>query len=234
MLKQIKPLSSNDQLIFIHIPKTAGTSVWLALQEALKSDYKVILRDDINTNKIFKFNINSFVAVSGHFSMDTFQANLTHEKKHVFITVLRNPFERINSLFHYVKQVPAHRYKSIPNFSKLDCYGFINECLAREPSEVSNTFVHYLSNSLLDVTETIKFIENNYCLVGITEKINIFEKNLNILLSKYADPIRFQKINVTKDKPALNLDSKTINLIQDINQYDLKIYDYFYKKEREF
>jgi hypothetical protein len=90
-----------------------------------------------------------------------------------------------------------------------------------------------LTTNNLSIEESIKFIEAHFTIIGITEKITIFEKKLNILLANYTTPFNLKKINATKDKTSISLDNKSANLIQDLNQLDLKIYDYFYKKAED-
>jgi len=241
MLKQLNPLSSNDQLIFIHIPKTAGTSIQFALANCVDLKYSVLLQKEIKTKNIFYEKINSFQAISGHFSFSDLKPNLTNQRKHVFITLLRDPFERIWSLYNYIKKTPHHYvYNLIPNIDTIDFYSFINRFLEIENnliknnfSEIKNTSHSMLTTNNLSIEESIKFIEAHFTIIGITEKITIFEKKLNILLANYTTPFNLKKINATKDKTSISLDNKSANLIQDLNQLDLKIYDYFYKKAED-
>lgn len=246
---QINPLSSNDQLIFIHIPKSAGTSVQNALCNCINLKYCVLLRDDIKSKEKFNEKINSFQAISGHFSFNNINTKLTNQKKHIFITLLRNPLERILSLYHYIKITPQHYLNPILFNEQINIYTFLNKLLDYEsidlqknspsdlqknsPSEIRNTSYQMLVTPGLTSQDSIKFIENNYHLVGITEMIGIAEEKLNVLLSNFTTPFKLKKINVTERKELINLDSKTLNFIHDINQIDFEIYEYFFKNQQK-
>lgn len=91
--------------VFIHIPKTAGTSFKAALKKRFPNHF---LYGDIRPAKPFaeeKPKLGKYDLVTGHLTVADFDS-VEGEKQ--FLTIVRNPIDRLLSLFHYIRQRKHH------------------------------------------------------------------------------------------------------------------------------
>lgn len=95
----------NDELIFhLHIPKTAGSSIRSALLDAgwvMANTFKIKSIADRRGNLI-----------SGHYMFGAFPF-FRFGKRTTYVTVLRNPEERMISMYLYVKDRPMNPFYSL-------------------------------------------------------------------------------------------------------------------------
>lgn len=104
------------ELIFVHIPRTAGTSCNFLITQAFGRERRLRINDsdgDIRSHEFVDHNLDGIEAVVGHISVaeltehpQTRARLLAHER--FLFTVVRDPIERAISLFNYInaKQPP--------------------------------------------------------------------------------------------------------------------------------
>ena len=97
-----------DRLIFLHIPKTAGTTIRAALATAYRPEerafvYHPSVHDSVTTETIDSWSEDRRVAlrlVMGHFDFGI-HSNLPEPNR--YVTMLREPMERLVSLYDYFR-----------------------------------------------------------------------------------------------------------------------------------
>jgi len=113
--------STPKPVFFLHIPKTAGGSL-ITIFQNLFSDARVIrLRDydDLQPHSVQKFisdNIGRFDCLIGHLPIHVLG---DHRNSFRIFTLLRDPVERVLSMFRFLKRMPADAIGCLrldPNF----------------------------------------------------------------------------------------------------------------------
>ena len=104
------PIISKYNLIFIHIPKTAGTSIEYSL------DFKPKIKDNLkNCLKKWYGNVNGYEL--DHSTMKFLMENCNfYNKDYLSFSVVRNPYERLVSEYNYCKQNKSRFIKNTNTF----------------------------------------------------------------------------------------------------------------------
>jgi hypothetical protein len=97
------------QVVFVHLPKTGGMSLHLAMERALGPG-RVLRVGDAAAQAAFlrmgRDEMARYAFVSGHFTLNEALARALPEAR--FVTVLRDPVARLLSAFNYMATWPQH------------------------------------------------------------------------------------------------------------------------------
>lgn len=225
-------------VIFVHIPKTAGTTL------------RHIIQHQFQPNSIFEFyrlgrephkGIDEFNGlcearkkeikfVSGHIGFGL------HEflpRPYTYITVLRDPVKRVISHYHFLQaRNSVVRDKTLEEF-------------VQTQGQAQNSMTNYLSGSLLKYQlsdpgtgvsslqcspETLKLAKKNlrehFKVFGLVER---FDETC-LLLKRHLGwniPLFYVKNNVSKTRSSTSSISKyTLSLIEKSNEFDIQLYHY--------
>ncbi|GAE30984.1 sulfotransferase family 2 domain-containing protein [Alkalihalobacillus hemicellulosilyticus] len=192
-------------VIFIHIPKTGGTS----LAEMIKKHYNPAEVQEVkfaSINTIKKINEN-IKLVTGHHVFGHYQDT----GPCVYVTMLRDPVERLISQYYYDKYVlkidGIARY-SLEEYAQLD-YNV-------------NLQTKYIAGGTVNVKQAISNLKT-FAFFGITEMFSeslvLMEKTFGWKNSPYS------KINVNEKKPKIEtIPKETIEKIEKANFFDIQLY----------
>ncbi len=98
----------NPLFIFTHVPRTAGTSLRVVAEQSLGKDrIHAIYGEDINdpVTTLMGLNLNKIDLIRGHIAFGLHE-HIDRECK--YIALVRDPLERVYSLFRYVRTHPGH------------------------------------------------------------------------------------------------------------------------------
>lgn len=101
-------LKSGDILFFLHIPKTAGTTIYSMIQSRYQKSQVLILPDQRlkeYLNKTSPEDFQQYRFCRQHFSYDYY---LYFPRKLLYMTMLRNPVDRVISFYRHIKRVKTH------------------------------------------------------------------------------------------------------------------------------
>jgi len=229
-----------QKIIFLHIPKTAGTS----MNTIIWNQYKSSTIFHVNSISHGKDMINKLVqtkdstnVVVGHYSFGLHNYLDTNAK---YITLLRNPIDRVISIYYYIKRDTKNKdYKkivgeniSLKEFILNDEY--FTQVYNSQTKLIAGVAICALKEKITEQTFiTAKENLDKYFLVaGLTERFDetilMMKKELN-----WSYPV-FVKQNITKksDKKAV-ITEELKQLIIERNEYDIKLYNYVTEKFNE-
>jgi hypothetical protein len=225
-------------LIFLHIPKTAGSSLGHAMHRQYGRSSIFFIDGNHPMQSVDKFislpaDIKSqYLCISGHIPFGL------HEyipQQVVYTTVLRNPVERLISLYHHVLRETTHYMHNAVVSKKMSLLDFAG---SRLNGEIYNDQTRRLSGigkwdqttdrTVVDESALRKAIENIeefFPVVGLTE---MFDESLLLMKDAFSWNYVFyskRKVAISRPKPD-NIDLRVIEVIKNENQYDILLYEY--------
>jgi hypothetical protein len=226
--------------IFIHIPKTGGTTLKNIFKQHYSNSMKVIspdftMKDLLSSNES---ELNSIYNLYGviPYGLDDFFPYKMH-----YLSMLRHPVKRLFSLYRYFcydkaegfhKIIPKNEQNSITSFvENIDKYTNIHGNNAQTRllagGKIANTLCYEPHVNTYDLNILLKKakynVQNQFLFIGSTE---LFDESI-ILMKKHLEwrtPIFYLKRNITKNTSA-NLSKEEINFIKEKNKYDMQLYD---------
>jgi Sulfotransferase family len=221
----------DEALIFLHIPKTGGST----LSKILEHHYSTAETATLDTPGVARFKTLSpaqrerYRLIEGHLH---FGLHRFVPRPSKYVTFLRRPIDRVLSFYFYACSTPDHYLYSLLTNERLD----LKTLLVREvTSELFNDQTRFLAgdeweNPEREVTrhalERAKAnLRNHFRVVGLVEE---FDASLLLLHRAFGWPLRFYaRENVTKEKPDnKSLDLETRKLVEDANSLDIELYEH--------
>ncbi|MEH7238304.1 sulfotransferase family 2 domain-containing protein [Bacillus sp. JJ1562] len=210
--------NSEELLIYMHIPKTGGTTLKNIIQKQYrKQDVWLHMEKDMNP-KMEQKNIEQLKCVGGH-CWHGIHAHF--DRPYKYFTMLRNPIDRVISEYYYILERPSHKaYLEVKNMN-------LEQFIHRFPIKSSNQQTRRLSGNIHkpDLEVAKRNIEADFAVVGLSE---MFDESITVMKDLFAwGDISYQKANVTKKRPAVeDVSRKVIKQLEELNQMDLEIYEY--------
>ena len=220
-----------DKLIFIHIPKTAGSSI----QNSLIKNYKLIYEgtdkffDHIKMSKNIKFNDKEIKIIDfkRHLPLDIIKFSNFSQKKPI-VAFVRNPYSRAVSL--YFECLRSEKYLKELNMTQKTSYDEFLEILIRKKYWFTMPMIDWIGEENLNKVDFIgKFESLNEDIKKLKQKLNI---NLNLKLHNYNNSIgkKYSPPNyVTFYKNKDNIEK-----IKKIFFQDLKIFKYNFENFKNY
>jgi len=234
-----KPQST---LIFLHIPKTAGQTL------------HTIIEKQYDTNHIFSIGINTQERI------DEFKKFSEEERKNIrvlkghmsfgmhefmpqpctYITLLRDPVERIISSYYYVLREPRHYLHNRVISKQMSLKDFVSSGISTDLDNGQTRRLSGVSAGRLLGSRIISFgncdpsllkvakenLLKYFSVVGISEKFD--ESLLRIKQTLDWNNCFYVKKNVTRNRIlSQDIPKNTLNEIRKHNQLDLELYQYW-------
>lgn len=222
-----KPLR---RILFDHIPKCGGTSVWNFLRDNYPSKRTfhtngLTPSKDVEAFKVMTMEQRSrYWLVGGHGAQ-----NLVDDVDDGFykITMFRDPVDRIVSLYHYILRKDNHQHHDYVKGKSLTFLEFLNDENIRG---VHNYFSRrYLSlktkpGEIPEVNKVYDHIRDTYQLIGFLDEIESFSNNLCQELGMTNGRIR-HKNKTDKRPPITDLSDEEQEIIFEKNKRDIELFE---------
>lgn len=227
-------------VIFLHIPKTAGTTLSHIIERQYSSEHIVSFGSDTHKS-IQKFKSLSrkrrarIRMLKGHmgFGLHKYFPNNANRSPAVYFTLMRNPVERVISHYHHVLQYPTHYLYTYTNNGLLDLDSFLK---TKIPLMLDNGQTRLISG----VWENVPFgacdadilaiakknLHEHFALLGLTERFDETLCLLRIVLG-WSHDIAYVRTNVATQRPRPEeVSAETRATIIECNQLDIALYKY--------
>lgn len=225
-------LKPSYTIILAHMPKAAGIS----LNTIMKKQYgikRVLEVDPTKPRKAYLDAVDMSIwtalrlrAISGHIIWDI------HEwlpKPYVYMTVLRDPVERVLSFYSYVRASFEHRLHNEMIDKNMDLEEFLEWDksmleLNNLQSKLLSSMHPFRESDLSVVFERAKSNLETYFLVGLTEQ---FERSLEMFSCAFGwkNP-QIERANITPNRvKRSDVSHRVIRKIELLNEYDMELYE---------
>ena len=235
---------------FIHIPKTAGTSFINILDNCHEFDsiFPCQLWREINQEIID--NKDHYNLIRGHFGGNSYRF-LSSRNPHL-LTILRHPHSLTVSTYHFIKREKNTAVHDLVTNSQMSLKEFLQH--PQTSVKINNRMVRHLSFDLKDdpeaqelflSEESIKVINqwlepgkkidnearlqramnllNKCSWFGIQEQ---FDKSMQLFAYTFNLPPTGDSPNLNAFNPKQSIHDECINIINEENEFDLKLYNY--------
>ena len=224
-------------MIFLHVPKTAGTTLHHILERCYPRNQICSFKDPKyrseleNIQKLSTETREAYRLIKGHLSFG-FHRHLPGRS--TYITFLREPVARALSFYHYARSHPEHYLYPLLGDDHVDLKILLRQ---RTPTthELFNLQTSMVAGDEWDDPErpadraalerAKQNLRSHFDVVGLTEE---FDTSLRLLRRRFGWKVRFYtRKNVTRRKDQIdNLDPETHSLLREANALDIELYQF--------
>jgi hypothetical protein len=216
--------ASQSALIFLHVPRTGGTTFASVIKRQYHANAILPLYDSDFGEELRPSGQNDLLrVVMGHFY---FGAHTFLRRPCRYITLLRDPIERIISDYYYVRRSPAHHFYDSAQSISLE--EFVEYCSDNDQTRqlAGKCGVPSAETSLDELLNIAKAnLTDHFPVVGITEE---FDRPV-VLAKRMFDWKRpfYTNQNATRRRPRKDqLSQETLRVIEAHNEADIDLYRY--------
>ncbi len=225
----VGPGGGREAVIFLHLPKTAGTTLnrlieWeYRLSEMYSVDPVLFEWSAAHLRKLSLTRLRKTRMFKGHMF---FGLHETLPQPSTYITVLRDPVERVLSAFYFMRS-----YKLHPLYWKLRREKWtIEDFVERSTRDnvqckiIAGADYHAPCTEAI-LEKAIYHLSHYFSVVGLSER---FEESLALMKLRFGWQLKFySSFNVTRARPkTADLSPTTLDLITKRNRFDVALYQH--------
>ncbi|MEH7380573.1 sulfotransferase family 2 domain-containing protein [Bacillus sp. JJ1533] len=211
-------MNKEEVLIFMHIPKSAGTTMRSIIKQQYSENEVCNLRYIENEN-----SLETIRCFYGHKPFGIHQ-KLLKSKSYTYITMLRDPIEHVISTYYYILRKPKNSMHNV--IKNMSFEEFITNNSEEFRLRTSNRQTRYASGeNPPDLGRAKENLAKHFSVVGITE---MFDESVFLMMKELGwNNISYERQNVTKNRPLKDQLSKDVlKIIEDNNKLDIELYQY--------
>lgn len=218
-------------LCFVHIPKTAGTT----LNSILTRQYgarRIFTLSNNRPNRLpesfqrmNKKERRTYKVIKGHFPYGFHE--FLRGRPYIYMTLFRDPVDRVISHYHYVRRSEEHYIhqkvgEDLPGLKTYIESGLVSEARNGQAYMMVGPKVMKKGENVAEIAKEI--LQKEFSIVGTAER---FDESLLVMRAVLGWKIPFYiSLNVTKNKPKRSqIDQETLALIEKHNQIDFELYE---------
>ncbi|OLN32142.1 Wzt carbohydrate-binding domain-containing protein [Desulfosporosinus metallidurans] len=221
-----------NKYFFLHIPKTAGTSLFTLFRTALgESNVFEVPYLDVNIGKRRAEAIKDFSLVGGHLTFEQMQTDFEQERYR--IVFLRHPVDRFVSMYYFNQSRMDMGDPTVRLAKTKDFDSFLAAiCETEDFEDIRNIQTRFMTGSFwtkLLPNERIALAKENLLkmdFVGITE---YFADSIDLLCldCQWLPTAEIPRENISIGRPELKkIDENLIKKIMEFSSLDMELYSY--------
>jgi hypothetical protein len=220
-----------DPIVFIHIPITGGMTLYSMIRDIYKPSELHKINPAMESIDKYKHlsqdRKDKLKVIYGHMDYRIQELLPPYSR---YVTLMRNPVERVISLYHYVRRTANDPLRELAMRSSLD--DWVARCNLLEMDNGQTRRLSGSRDSLgfgecsAEMLERARHnVQQNFALVGITER---FDETYGQMSKLFDWPIRhYQPRNVAQQRSGIKETSvRTIRLIEKFNALDMELYEH--------
>ncbi len=216
-------------VIFLHAPKTGGTTLVRIIKRQCAPGSVLTLYDSSYGEELAAYpsaEIDRVRAIAGHFY---FGVHRLIARPSIYITLLRDPVDRVISHYHFVRRSPEHYLYTAAN--ELSLSEFVVACGADEPNNDQTRLLagrHQPEGTPPNADDMLaaarKNLREHVAVVGTTEE---FDRALLLMRRTFGWGRPFYvRENVSKKQSRRDVISpETRRVIENYNALDIDLYE---------
>ena len=218
---------------FLHIPRTAGTTLNKILLQNFESDEVISLykKEEFERYKeIFPEDLKKIKLIQGHILLQKYDPPQMYSSDVKVFTFLREPLARIRSEYFFLKQWKfSHMYKIIHENS-MSFIDYVTSDLDKVKYKGKNFMTRAISGENLTSSDACqkalasakKHLEKKFVFFGVQEK---FDESL-VALSRVMSlkNVLYEKRNVLSERCKETLSSQEVEVAAAYNRLDIELY----------
>lgn len=242
MLNSTKGTEQKKTLIFLHLPKTAGSTLHRIIEREYKSKLIYSIDNFRTQESVAEFKSlpeaqrREIKVLKGHMRFGL------HEylpQPSSYITVLREPVDRVISHYYYVLRKPNHYLYEQVKSKNMSLKDYVSSGITKE---LDNSQARLLSSIAADIPygecssdvleSAKKNLQEHFAVVGLADK---FDETLILLKQAFNWKTPFYiKANITRNRPLReDIPQETLDVIEKYNQLDIELFNYAKQKFEE-
>lgn len=216
--------------VFIHLPKTAGTSFNRALSAGFGSDRVTspFAASVITAEQAAE--MATYTVVAGHVSLHDVERHFPDAKR---FTILRNPIDRCLSWYYFARSMQVSDHADVRAAQQLDVEAFFTLAPSVTFRNIFNRQVRQLGDHALNpdvempaALERAKGTLNACAWIGRQECLDVDLERLPDAFPEMAG-VEFPRLNITANRRRSDeIDPQLTEKIARYNQYDFELYAY--------
>ncbi len=220
-------------VFFLHIPKTAGATLRRIVYKNYPESAVYNLNPNASTTEHHFQNLPAaekqrFDFVQGHFY---YGLHLFHPRPATYITLLRDPVDRILSHYYYVLKTPIHYLHQRVTSTKMTLQEYVTSGITDELDNgqlrlltgVKGVPIGQCSRNMLEAAKDN--LLNHFSLVGVSERFDDFLGATQEVLKWKSSP--YENVNVNESRRSkTDVPEETLRVIREANQFDIELYEF--------
>lgn len=220
--------SDQESVIFLHLPKTAGTTVnrlieWeYRLSEMYSVDPVLYRWSAAHLRKLPPERLKKFRMFKGHM---VFGLHEVLPQPATYITVLRDPVDRVISAYYFMRNYKLHPLHWKLRRKKWTLEDYVRNSRRENVQSKIVAGAPYEEPCTLEIVERAKHnLRRHFSVVGISARL---EESLALMKLRFGWKLSsYSSFNVTRSRPKKrDLPEATLELIQQKNAFDMDLYE---------
>lgn len=234
VLKSRPAPAGNELIVFLHIPRTGGTTFRTILTKQYARSEVLLVQNDQELKQLEAMSgeqRNRLRIVTGHvgFAFDTVLPKPFH-----YVTFLRDPVARVASVYQLIRATPEHTFHEVVTKRNLSLGDFVRErisvmnidngmtrLLSGAPNDAREIGFGQCTTSMLEAAK--KNLRERVAVVGLTEH---FDTSLVLMRRRFRWKSPLYKIANASKGGRTTIDPEAAVLIEKHNELDRELYRY--------